>query len=385
MTNSDDFTVLHEKPLSDAIVKLEELFSQSCRAFLIGAGCSKSAGIPLTGELTALVLESNDLDVATKEILSAVAQPFDGKPSANIEDYLSELIDLLAIAERRELRKASPQTVTLQEVHYSSETLRRAVDQIKKCIATVIDCEIDSESKIRTHRNFVKAVHRPLRPGKSMSNQAVDYLVLNYDTLLETALALERISFADGLDGGVTAWWNPATFDREDLAARVLKLHGSINWYGFPDESLPRRLAPSFRPKPALARVLIWPASTKYRETQLDPYAQLAERARQILRPDLTSPRVLLVCGYSFGDSHINLEISRALRESKGNLTVLIFTSENEPPPAVEEWRQDTSIMEQVLIFAKRGFFHARSIHRTDHDLPWWKFENITRLLGGER
>ena len=51
----------------------------------------------------------------------------------------------------------------------------------------------------------------------------MDYLVLNYDTVLEDALALERVPFSDGLDGGVTGWWNPETFDRGGLAARVLQ------------------------------------------------------------------------------------------------------------------------------------------------------------------
>jgi hypothetical protein len=41
--------------------------------------------------------------------------------------------------------------------------------------------------------------------------------------------------------------------------------------------------------------------------------------------------------------------------------------------------------MEQVLLFANRGFFHGTQSATTTTDLLWWKFENITRLLGGER
>ena len=132
---------------------------------------------------------------------------------------------------------------------------------------------------------------------------------MNYDTVLEDALALERVSFSDGLDGGVTGWWSPQTFDRVHLAARVFKLHGSINWCDFPDDPLPRRLGASLQIEDAdNRRILIWPASTKYRETQLDPYAQLADRARKVLRPNKGSQCVLVICGYSFGDAHINIE-----------------------------------------------------------------------------
>ncbi len=382
MTAPDDLSALHEKPFADAVVKFEELLAQSGRAFLIGAGCSKCAGLPLTAELTEKALGSDALDVTTKAILTAIRDLFDGADDANIEDYLSELIDLLAIAERRTSRGATHMEVTLGADSYSQALLQTAADQIKAGIAKVIEQEVS----IETHQDFVRAVHRAQRPGKSPSGQTVDYLVLNYDTILEDALALERVPFADGLDGGVTGWWSPQTFDRDGLAARVFKLHGSINWCDFPDDPLPRRLGPNLQIAGVKERpILIWPASTKYRETQRDPFAQLAERARRVLRPSGGSQCVLVVCGYRFSDVHINLELDGALRESGGQLTIVVFTSENEPSGQLETWHKDAAVAEQVLIFANRGFFHGSQSETTTNDLPWWKFENITRLLGGER
>lgn len=197
---------------------------------------------------------------------------------------------------------------------------------------------------------------------------------------------MERISFSDGLDGGVTGWWSPRVFDRDGLAARVLKLHGSIDWCEFPGDPLPRRVGPSLGMEAAdERRILIWPASTKYRETQLDPYAQLVDRARGVLRPEQGSQRVIVICGYSFGDAHINIELDRALRESAGNLTIAVFTHESEPVGQLKAWYEDTRIRDQVLIFANRGFFHGTQSDIATTDLLWWKFENVTRLLGGER
>ncbi|OGA71229.1 MAG: hypothetical protein A3G81_30570, partial [Betaproteobacteria bacterium RIFCSPLOWO2_12_FULL_65_14] len=352
------------------------------RAFLLGAGCSKCAGLPLTAELTQEVLGSNALDDTTKVILAAIRDLFAGATDANIEDYLSELIDLLAIAERRTARGATQKEVPLGGTSYSEAPLLAAADQIKRGIAGIIEKKVS----IETHLNFVRALHRPLRPGKSTSGQTVDYLVLNYDTVLEDALALERVPFADGLDGGVTGWWNPQTFDREGLSARVFKLHGSINWCEFPDDPLPRRVGERLQIAAANERrILIWPASTKYREAQLDPYAQLAERARRVLRPSRGTQCVLVVCGYRFSDAHINLELDRALRESTGDLTVVVFTSDNEPSGQLAKWHKDAAVTEQVLVFANRGFFHGTQSVPTTTDLLWWKFENVTRLLGGER
>ncbi len=382
MTAPDDLSALDEKPFAEAVVKFEELLAQSGRAFLIGAGCSKCAGLPLTAELTQEALGSDALDDTTKALLAAIRELFVGAADANIEDYLSELIDLLAIAERRTSRGATQKTVTLGGVSYGEALLRTAADQIKNGIAGVIEKSVS----IETHRDFVQAVHRPQRPGKSPSGQTVDYLVLNYDTVLEDALALERVPFADGLDGGVTGWWSPQTFDRTGLAARVLKLHGSINWCEFPDDPLPRRVGDHLQIAGVKKRrILIWPASTKYREAQLDPYAQLAERARRVLRPSGGSQCVLVVCGYHFSDAHINLELDRALRESGKQLTIVVFTSDNEPSGQLATWHKDAAVMEQVLVFANRGFFHGTQSAPTTTDLLWWKFENITRLLGGER
>jgi hypothetical protein len=346
------------------------------------AGCSKCAGLPLTTELTHEALRSDALGDTTKAILAAIQDLFAGSGDANIEDYLSELIDLLAIADRRNSRGATQKHIALGRASYDEAQLRLAADQIKRGIASVVEKKVS----IETHQSFIRAVHRPLRPGKLAPGQIVDYLVLNYDTVLEDALALERVPFADGLDGGVTGWWSPETFDRDGLAARVFKLHGSINWCELPDDPLPRRLGTSLQVAAANERrILIWPASTKYRETQLDPYAQLTARARHVLRPSRGLQCVLVVCGYRFGDAHINLELDRALRESAGHLTIVVFTSDNEPSGQLEKWQKDATVTEQVLVFANRGFFHGTQSVPATKDLLWWKFENITRLLGGER
>lgn len=381
MPKTENFAFLKKKPFTDAVNKFEELMTQSGRAFLLGAGCSKCAGLPLTVELTQKALKSKKLNTGSKEILAAMESNFSGAEMPNIEDYLSELVDLLAITDRRVARNATHQEVTIGSKNYSSTALRDAAEQIKQAIAEVID----TPAEIETHWNFIKAVHRPLRPGKNIDTQRVDYLILNYDTLIEDALALEKISYTDGMEGGVTGWWEPSKFANTRLKARVLKLHGSINWCQFPSETLPRRIPGNIEGAAIDEQhIVIWPASTKYRETQLDPYAQLASMARDVLRPKEGSQRVLVVCGYKFGDSHINLELDRALHESR-DLTLVVFWSEIELEGILKAWNEDPAVQEQLLIYGKRGFWHGEVQETSTSDLPWWKFEIITRLLGGER
>lgn len=379
---ADDLSVLRIEPLATALNDMDELLTQSGRVFLIGAGCSKCANLPLTAELTEQTLASDIIGDDTKNILEAIQQLFNGSSDANIEDFLSELVDHNAIAQRRQERGADSETVELVGNSYTVDQLQSAVEEIKRAIAGVIDREI----LIETHQKFVRAVHLPLRPGKSAANPPVDYLILNYDTLVEDALALEKLHYSDGLGGGTTAWWDMKRFDEPGLAARVLKLHGSIDWCELPDDPLPRRISTKLTGHEIEnRRVIIWPASTKYRETQRDPYAQLASFARRIMRPAQGTQTVLTVCGYRFQDSHINLEIDRALRESDGRLTVVAFTSDDLPIGQLKVWQEDLEVSEQVRIYSKKGFFHGDTKYEHGAELPWWKFENVTRLLGGER
>lgn len=380
--NTDDFAPLRIAPFADAVKKFEELLTQGKRTFLIGAGASKCAGLPLLDELTRKVQTSSKLSAPDKAILTALVNNFAGAQYPNIEDYLSELIDLLAIAERRVSRAASIQLIDIGGTNYSQAALRGMARDIKTAIFDILCCTTDLD----THREFVRAVHKALRPGKRMVDQSVDYLVLNYDTLLEDALALEKLPYADGIEGGPTGWWSPITFERSDVVARVIKLHGSIGWRELPGDPLPRRIPNELASSiPGFEEVMIWPASTKYRETQRDPYAQLADRARRSLRPPANKDLILIICGYSFGDSHINLDLDRSLRESSGQLTIMVFTSEETLSGQLLKWNSDSATRDQVLIFSKRGFFQGANHSPSPTDLPWWKFEHLTRLIRGDR
>ncbi|MFT5380705.1 SIR2 family protein [Alteromonas sp.] len=373
-----DTTVFEHKEFREAINKLEELLSHS-KAVLLGAGASVCAGLPLTNQLTERALISDKLSDDSKQILTAIQTSFVGaNPASHIEDYLSELVDWLAITARRTNRNVTASDVSIGGTEYSNDQLLAAINEIKLAIFDVIKVDVDSA----VHERFVQVLHRPMRPGKDNQSNTIDYLVMNYDTLIEDSLALSQLRYADGLEGGVSGWWNPSTFEQNNLDARVFKLHGSINWAEHTSSSTPLRIAPHLkRSQDQAAKIMIWPASTKYRETQLDPYANLMHRARAVLNPRGGSQRVLLIAGYSFGDAHINLEIERGLRASNGNLTVIAFTSDSEPSGALKAWHEDSSINEQVLIFSDKGFYHADHKATSENSIEWWKFENLTHIL----
>jgi len=181
-----DTTVFEKKEFREAINKLEELLSHS-KAVLLGAGASFCAGLPLTNQLTERALQSEKLSADSKQVLTAIQTSFAGaNPASHIEDYLSELVDWLAITARRTYRNVTASSVSIGGAEYSNDQLLQAIIEIKLAIFDVINAPVDSA----VHERFVQALHRPMRPGKDNQSSTIDYLVMNYDTLIEDSLAM---------------------------------------------------------------------------------------------------------------------------------------------------------------------------------------------------
>jgi len=382
MPDRDDLKEIYNR-YHEEVLALEKLIIQGNCVFLIGAGCSRIANLPLMADLTKKVLESSKLSEKSKNILKEVSKQFKGARDSNIEDYLSDIIDYLSIIDRRQNRGIDDQSLRIGDQSVSCTDLRTALKEIKKGIAEAIQ-NPGNKTDIRVHRSFVKSIHRPTRPGKQKNTVIATYINLNYDTLLEDALALEKIPFYDGIDGGATGWWNFDKFNHKDVGTKVLKLHGSIDWTQVDNDPLPRRVASEKSYNVTNEQVMIWPASTKYRETQIDPFAQLLALARNALRSENQSEKVLVVLGYSFSDAHINSEIDRALKNSSGSLTIVVLTSFDGPCGDLKKWHNDASIKDQIRIYANKGFYHGNEEKSSQTDLLWWKFENFVKLIRGD-
>ena len=385
MSNSlDDLSPVNEAPFDEVIEEMEKLMSQDNRVFLLGAGSSKCANLPLMTELTKNILERDSLKDSTKHLLEYLNRQYDGSNIVTIEDYMSDIVDIVALTSRRRSCGASKEDIDIEGQGYNVESLEEVLDDIKTVMVEFLE---PSKIDISIHRDFVKNVHS-LRVGKSSNWDQVDYFVLNYDTLIENALSLEKIPYTDGFDGGAVGWWDNRNYERRELSARVFKIHGSIDWLLLEGDTLPRRI----RKEPFLddleeeikERFMIWPAATKYRETQRDPYAQLVDYLRKSLNRSGSNEVILTICGYRFADSHVNIEIERALIESDQRLTVMIFTDMDKPCDWIQRWHQNKEIANQVRIHSKRGY-HGENTYESQIDLPWWKFENLVRILGGQR
>ncbi len=357
-----------------------ETLQNSNRSFLIGAGCSRCAKLPLTGELTDLVNGKLTLG-KTKTILDYVISNFTANPNTTIEEYISEIVDYAAILERRGEKGSKNLTIDLNGETYTESELKTAVIDIQKYIVEAIE---DKVFELAKHNSFIETIHYRLDNGKNQYSTPTNYFVLNYDTLIEDALSMNKINYADGFRGGAIGWWDPSVFNDSDIKARLFKLHGSLDWCVSNVDTMPRRLKRrSKHPTYNFAEsVLIYPCATKYKETQNDPFSQLLNHYRDKLRNSDKS--VLTILGYRFADSHINIEIEKALSESK-NLTVIIFTEVATPldNTVLKKWFDNKDFKPNLKFFTKKGFFHNDEIidAPTGTELDWWKFEELTELI----
>ena len=128
---------------------------------------------------------------------------------------------------------------------------------------------------INDHSEFVYALFNRSQAGVAERRRAVRLFTTNYDTLLEDALALGGFSYWDGFSGGAVAYRSHRYGDAEpNLGDRayVIKLHGSIDWHLGEGDRVWRVRDGDLYPN-KISRVLIYPQSTKYLETQRDPFA----------------------------------------------------------------------------------------------------------------
>jgi len=162
----------------------------------------------------------------------------------------------------------------------------------------------------------------------------------------------------------------------------VYKLHGSVDWYHDEENGLIRsRYGVKYLANPT--QILIYPQATKYVEAQKNPFAILLDGLRKALA--LGTDNILTVCGYSFGDSHINTEIRAALKDSENKTTLLIFSHEMDEGLAspVADWLADSAISAKVFVATQKGLYNGNTKCEAyaDGDLDWWSFRGITEFL----
>lgn len=376
----------------DLLNQLDSHLAMPCQAWLFGAGVSKGAGIPLMVALTARVRAMANGTVH-RVVLDALFAELPA--AAHIEHLLSHLGDYAALAERAKLTDVSiggtsVKAVALTSAHkavvgWIAETVRWGYRAAQGSAQEEVGASGKSIVKIDEHKAFIQALFNTTQAGLADRRGAVRLFSTNYDTLLEDALALCGVSCWDGFSGGAVAFRNFSFGEAEPVVAHrahVIKLHGSSDWRLGEDGRVWRVRDGDTYPEKA-STVYIHPQSTKYVATQRDPFAAQFDLLRRTLATH--SDNVLAVCGYSFGDEHINQELEIALAAPDNRTTLVVFLYEDSGwPDCITKWRHSAwqkrvyIVTQKAMYVGSTGPFHSAATGKT-HD--WWTFSGVTKML----
>lgn len=293
-------------------------------AFFLGAGCPVAIRIP-SGEstkplipdiagLTEQVLVALGTSPAHKASTEAIMQRLSngGANAPNIEMILSHVRAL-----REVIGVSNFDGVTLADLD--------ALDaEICRVITDIVKVRLDSENtpyhRLATWIAAIKRAH------------PVEVFTTNYDLLLEQALEETHVPYFDGFVGSDRAFFDIASMEQHESLpprwARLWKVHGSINWWLTPDGKVQRR-----EKSDGGARLLIHPSHLKYEESRRMPYLAMMDRLRMFLSE---GQAILVTCGYSFSDQHLNAEIFQGLRGNPNAICfALLFRNRGDYPLAV--------------------------------------------------
>jgi len=208
--------------------------------------------------------------------------------------------------------------------------------EIIKLVAVQSNEEINLSSSCRLHKDFARWIRYAAR------KHAIEVFTTNYDYLFELGFESQNLPYFDGFVGGYKPFFDPVSVENDRLLpqwTRLWKLHGSLGW-GYDTEE--RRIIRSREISDD--GIVIYPSMLKYDDSRKQPYSSYIERLSSFLKKD---DGVLFICGYSFGDEHINDIIMNALAQSKSTTIIALVFDEslNEKSIPINIGRRSNKVM----------------------------------------
>ena len=278
-------------------------------AFFIGAGCPTAIRVPdkegtrplipnITG-LTESVRRGLGQSEVFKEsftvLLSRLAKTGNKKP--NIEEILSYIRALGEVVTGGQIDGLTQDSL----VDLDTEICRLISDEVSRTLP-------GDDSPYHHLASWI---------GGILRSNAAEIFTSNYDLLMEQALEARKVPYFDGFVGSYRTFFDLASMEQDKLPsrwARLWKVHGSINWSRTDTGDVERRQAAEVG-----SRKMIYPSHLKYDESRRLPYLAMLDRLKAFLA---NGQAVLITCGYSFSDQHLNEAILQGL---SGNPTAICF------------------------------------------------------------
>lgn len=284
--------------------------------FLFGAGSSlakkneKSLIVPAIGKMTTEIVEDiSEVDVKYKTALDEIKEEL-GETNYNIETILSNLEQKFSF-----IGKSTLNTLNKDE-------FAKLIREIKKGVRARVSVHKCGENMIVTKDVVSELVQADFANWIAQAERKypIEIFTTNYDFLFELGLEHKEVPYYDGFCGSLRAFFNPESV--EDLSflpkqTKLWKIHGSLGWHFDSDTEKILRVSPDDND------IIIYPSTLKYKDSKKQPYESLLDRLSNFLKQDDT---ILITCGYSWGDEHINSRIISALKTNTTSHVIgLIF------------------------------------------------------------
>jgi hypothetical protein len=274
-------------------------------AFLFGAGTSlamknrESLFIPAIGKMTEIVETELNKTKKYKSAIKQIKQEI-GEEKFNIETFLSNIEEKKHIIGNGILNGL--------KIGELDSLIIETKNQIKKivCVHEEILAKKGLDNLI--HVDFAEWI------GRADRKYGVEVFTTNYDYFLELGMEEKCIPYFDGFSGSYKPFFYPESVD--DLSylpkqTKLWKLHGSLGWHL--DIDIDKNIEKVWRRDSDCEDILIYPSTLKYADSKKQPYIALMDRLTDFLKQPDT---ILIICGYSFGDLHINERIFTALKSN---------------------------------------------------------------------
>lgn len=180
----------------------------------------------------------------------------------------------------------------------NKEDLTNFENIIRREIAGAVSPSIDTAMEPVPHRKFARWIRKVMR------QHPVEIFTVNYDVLFEEALEADRVPIFDGFVGSYQPFFNPDSLRHKGLApgdsyTRLWKMHGSVTWHKVRVDTRTRIVKGDI----GKSGEMILPSLQKYDESRQQPYVAFTDRLSRFLELE---DALLIVCGFSFVDQHIN-------------------------------------------------------------------------------
>lgn len=313
--------------------------------FFLAAGCPLSVQmpdgewplIPDVASLTKHVAVELKGDEEYKHLLTEVMKAkLDG---LNIEKILSFVRSMSVVAAGSEVRGFTEKKLS------ALETL------ICKIIVKRVNVDLPPENT-PYHRmsNWIRSIDRKV---------AIEIFTTNYDLLMEQALESAEIPYFDGFVGSRRSFFDLRALEDNLIPrhwTRLWKIHGSINWF-LEKKGKQSKVYRSSEVKNDSSH-LIYPSHLKYEESRKMPYLALIDQLNRFIRKKSS---LLILCGYSFNDGHLNDCICMALQANPTAMVLALLHDKYN----VEEDGQDP----------RERYPEAYRLANKQHNLNVWAYD----------